>query len=374
MLFRSLYLTWTILVLLLFSGCSADKRQLEKLGLINTLSYDLVTEEKKGKKLLVSVSIPISQNNAAKKREFLTAVSASSKEARGILARQTSKMLVNGQLRNVLFGKEIAKQGLWSHMDTLVRDPSIGPRVRVIIVNGRASDLLKTNFPDEPETGKYIYRLLTKEEINKTIPEVSIYHFIRDLYDDGIDPVAPVLKLNKERHLVIDGLGLFDHDRYKTKISPKDMLIFSCLRGNLRQGEINLKLKNRNSPEAVTLGSIKNHRTIQVIQNDPKNKFHVLFNLQIKGSLLEYTGKLHLGKNEHREQLENQISRHVKERAELLLHNMQENKVDSVGIGRYVRNRMNYKDWKKLDWKQLYSSIQIQCNVKVEIKDYGKFQ
>ncbi|WP_461479654.1 Ger(x)C family spore germination protein [Paenibacillus sp. PvR148] len=363
----------TIIVILTISGCSTDKKRLEKLGLINSISYDINRPEPGAeKKLLVSISVPTSPAVGGNKREFLTTVSTSGKEARGNLSRQTSKILVNGQLRNILLGKEFAEQGIWPHLDTLVRDPSIGPRVRMTVVNGNASELLKMDFPSELETGQYIYKLLVTEERNKTIPEVSILHFIRDLFDDGIDPVAPILKLNKD-HLVIDGIGLFDGDRYRTRISPKDALIFACLRGNFRQGEINIGFNHRNSTEAVTLSSIINHRKVKISQ-DQHEKIHVVFDLHIKGSIIEYTGKLKLGKKQDQKQLEKQVSEYLKEKAELLIHQMQKNKVDSVGLGQHVRNSMSYDEWKKLNWKKVYSSIPIQCKFKVEFINYGKFQ
>lgn len=369
---RLRYLILIILVIFTISGCNTDKKRLEKLGLINSISYDVYRLEDEDKKLIVSISVPTIPGVGQHKRDFLTTVSTSSKEARGNLSRQTSKILVNGQLRSVLLGKAFAEQGIWPYLDTLVRDPAIGQRVRVAVVNGKAAELLKKDFPDEIETGQYIYNLLLSEERHKTVPEVSILHFIRDLFDDGIDPIAPILKLNKD-HMLIDGIALFDGDRYRARISPKDALIVACLRGDFRQGEINIGFNHKNSSEVVTLNAIISQRKVK-ISRDQDEKPHVVFELDLKGAVVEYTGKQKLGNKQEQDQLEEQISEYLKKKAELLIRHMQKNNVDSVGVGQYVRNSMSYKEWKGLDWKKVYRSMPIECSFKVELKNYGKFQ
>ncbi|GGG06118.1 Ger(x)C family spore germination protein [Paenibacillus abyssi] len=361
------------MALLLLCGCSADKRQLENLGFTNSISYDLYTEEdNEERKLLVTTSVPNIGTKTGKQREVLTAVTQSSKQAWVKLSRQTGRILVNGQLRNALFGMELAAEGLMPHIDTLVRDPSIGQRVNIIIVDGKASELLKKDFPDEPPTGQYIYDLLEKEEKHNSIPDIAIYSFARDLMDEGIDPVAPIIKMNKD-HLMIDGIALFGDDRYRTKVSFKDALIFAGLRGDLNQGELNVDFKDANEIESVTLSSVIGRRMVKVkrVQN---GEIKVLLGLHFKGSVLEYIGSRELNDTKDIAFLEGQLSDYLQDEAMKLIRHMQTNQVDSLGIGQHVRNSMRYKEWNSLDWKEAYAGADIECSVKVTIINTGKFQ
>jgi spore germination protein len=52
---------------------------------------------------------------------------------------------------------------------------------------------------------------------------------------------------------------------------------------------------------------------------------------------------------------------------------MQQAKTDALGIGRYVRNSLSYKEWTSLNWREVYPQIEVECHVKVTIKDYGKY-
>jgi spore germination protein len=355
-----------LISLTLLTGC-ADQRVLEKLGFTHTTSYDLLPNGN----LKVTITIPKEDPEVKATRELLTTVAKSSKEAKMKLSRQTNLILVSGQLRNTLFGLSIAKSGIWNHIDTFVRDPQIASQVKVTVVNGDASSLLEKNYKEHPRTGKYIDRMIEKEAQSQSIPSVNLYEFARDYYDDGIDPVAPVVK-DAGNHISLDGIGLFLDDRYITKIEMKDSLVFTFLRGNFKQGEISIELGEQKN-ELVMFSLLIGTSNISVKQ-DANGKPTVTISVKINGSILEYIGKLTLSNDADRHKLEQMIAKDLSERGNQMIKLMQENKVDSVGIGMYVRNSMSYKAWKSLDWRDVYSKMNVKCNVEVKIKDYGKFK
>jgi len=352
-------------------GCG-DQRILEKLGFTHTTSYDLLPNENNGTedKLMISVSIPKADPDGPTKRETLTAVSTTSKTAKIMLSRKTELSLVSGQLRNTLFGLTLAQKGLWEHIDTLVRDPAISQRVKVTVVNGNAHDLLVKDYLPHPRTGKYIDRMLEKEGKAQTVPHITLFEFTRDLFDDGIDPVAPMIRSVNE-DVVIDGIALFNEDRYITKINSDKLLIFSILRGNFKEGELSVDLKSEG--EHVMLSSLVSKRKIKV-QSSGHNQFSIDINISLKGSILEYIGNLHLSDEMDRKKLENSISEYIQIEMKDMVTKMQKSKVDSLGLGIRIRNSLSYSEWTNLVWKNIYPNIEVRCNVQTKIKDYGKFE
>lgn len=362
-------------ILIVLVGCG-DQRILEKLGFTQTTSYDLVPSEKVGtqEKLMITVTIPKTDPESANKRETLTAISATSKSARIMLDRKTELFLVSGQLRNTLFGLNLAKQGIWEHIDTLVRDPAISQRVKITVVNGNAHNLLIKDYAQHPRTGKYIDRMIEKEGKSQTVPPMTLYEFTRDYFDDGIDPVAPIIK-ERNKDIVIDGIALFNKDRYITKIEADKSLIFALLRGNFKQGDLSVDLitKSGKSEEHVMLSSLISKRNIKVYSNDLD---HIIININIKlnGSILEYIGDLHISENSDRQKLETMISKFIENETSVMIAQMQKNEVDSLGLGKHVRNSLSYSEWKYLNWKKLYPNVKVRCSVQIKIKDYGKFE
>lgn len=371
------YLSSLLCIILFISACG-DQRVLENLGLIQATGYDLLSEDedvdKAKEKLIISISLPRSGLNGEEmENEFSSTTALTSKEGRAKLARQSEYILVSGQMRNAVFGLSLAKDGLWEHIDTLVRDPSISPRVRVSIVEGSAHDLLKKNYPTHPRTGKYLDNLLKTEAIAKAIPATNIYRFTRDYLDDGVDPIVPIIK-ELDGHITIDGIALFRDDRYITKIEPDKALIFSFLYENFKQGEISINLKEiSEESEHVMLSSLNSKRDIKVTSNLEKNHFTVDISLNIKGAILEYVGDLRLANDKDIKELEGIVSQYVNEQAKIMIKEMQKNNVDSLGMGKYVRNSLTYNQWSNLVWHDHYPNVEVLCNTKVSIKDYGKF-
>jgi len=362
-----------IIVLILSGIRTSDYRMLEDLAFTNATSYDLVEVEEDGKKiqkLRIVNSIPEADPEASTHREVFEAVASTSKEARNMMARQSDRVLVSGQLRTVLFGLELAQTGIWKYIDTLIRDPSIGQRVRMIVVDGDAGDLLKQDYPAITNTGTFIFELLSKETDHNIIPDVNIYHFIRDYFDDGIDPVAPVLK-QLPQTISVDGIALFQHDRYVGKITPDQALIFGILRKDIRDGDLSVTLHN---DEYMMLNAIESKQKVRIERGPSDESFTVIFDLEVYGGLLEYVGTTKMQVGEDLSRLQRDIADDIEERAEKLIQQVQELGSDSLGIGRYVRNSLSAEEWYSMDWPSVYPNVTIRVNAHVVIKNTGNIQ
>ncbi|KIL39820.1 spore gernimation protein GerC [Gordoniibacillus kamchatkensis] len=358
----------SLLTMAALSGCG-DQRILEKVGFTQTTSYDLLPDGR----LKIAVAIPKADPEAELSRQLLTTTALSSKEARINLSRQTNLILVSGQMRNTLYGLSLAKSGLWNHIDTLMRDPSISPQVKVTVVNGDAESLLKKNYEQHPRTGKYIDRLLEKEAQEQAVPKVTLYEFARNYFDDGVDPVAPIVKDDGDS-VIVDGIALFRDDKYAGRIEPGDSIIFALLERDFKKGEISIELAGEEGKkEIVMFSSLISSRKVEVGHGDAGTRT-VNINVDVKGSILEYIGRLKLSDDANRHELERKISEHLSSRGNQLVGMMQEKGTDSLGIGMYVRNSMSYAAWKKLNWREEFPDVQVKCNIHVKIKDYGKFR
>lgn len=254
------------------------------------------------------------------------------------------------------------------------RDPIFGSRVKVIVVNGEANELLMRDYPEHPRPSRYIDQLLEKEVENNMIPEVRLYHFTRDLYDDGIDPVIPVVKVG-DNEIVVDGIGLFKGDQYKTKIDPMDARVFFFMRGDFTEGALHFDVEDPELDKKAQLlfSSIENDKKVRVDSSD-LNHIKVYLELNIRGSMLEYNGTINVVDPNGLRKIEQIIENQVRTKAEELLQVMQEYEVDSAGIGSYVRNSMSYEEWKGLDWHDVFANIDIEVSVTAAIKDAGFFK
>jgi len=378
-MYMSLKILMLLAILCMLVACG-DQRVLESLGFIQTTSYDLYQEsdsentEQEATKLLITSTIPRPQSEGLEaSRAVMSTTAYTSKEARIKLSSQSELTLVSGQLRNVLFGTSLAKQGIWAHIDTLIRDPSISPRVKVTIVNGRAHDLLKKEFPQHPRTGQYLDHLLEKEASAHMIPQINLYQFTRDYLDDGIDPIAPIVSYHAE-DIVLDGIALFRDDHYVTKIEPDQALVFFFLRGRFKNGDMSVDLSTvGRKNEYLMFNSLINKHKIKIAYHPDRDNYQADIYIKVTGSVLEYTGTLSLDKEDDQKTIEKLVAQYITIKGEEMIALMKENSVDSIGLGKYIRRTLSYDDWKSLDWDEVYSNLEVNCHVDVRIKDYGKF-
>ncbi|MBB6669618.1 Ger(x)C family spore germination protein [Cohnella nanjingensis] len=359
-----------LLMLVCLAGCT-DQRVLEKMGFIRTISFDVAGQDN-ANMLKVTISIPKSSQNES---IVYTTVAHSSKQARAVFDRQNDRRLVNGQIRQILFGEALAKQGIWKHLDATMRDPSVGIHAHVVVAEGDTEKMLSRKYPQGGTAGEYIDNLLRAESATRDIPHANLHTFIRDYYDDGIEPVATILK-ETPSSLLIDGVALFKKDKYVARVPAADKMYFGLLRDSVDTGELNMDdIRMGKESLPVSLSYIHSRRKIRfssVKGLTAGTPLKVTIHLRIRGSLLEFYGGEALDNAANQKKLEAGMSRYVEEKCNALIALMQQNKTDSIGIGQHVRNAMKYASWRQLEWDDTFSKADITVRADVKIKDIGK--
>ncbi|MFS0839047.1 Ger(x)C family spore germination protein [Paenibacillus sp. 1P03SA] len=352
--------------LFLLTGCTSDQNILEKIGYVQSAAYDWAPDNK----MKATLSIPVIERESQDGHDEVLMITASSnKAAKNLLSRKTSRTLVSGQLRNLLYGIKLAKTGLRQHMDSLLRDPSISKRANIILVEGEARDIISRDYPGHPKTEQYVAKLVQKEFQLQNMPRILLHQFIRDYFDEGIDPIATVIRASG-KDLEISGIGLFKNDVYVTKLPTKDMIFFNLLYQNQRQGEFSFAL-NDEEVKSIMFTAISSKRKIK-IRTDEKGVIHADIHMAVQGSVLEYIGSLDLSTDELTK-VEKKVAAYISEHSERVFSILQENGTDSIGLGRYVRNKLGHEGWKKLDWEETYPAIQVHVKSEFRIKNFGNF-
>ncbi|SEM60291.1 Ger(x)C family spore germination protein [Paenibacillus sp. OV219] len=357
----------SMLIVLLLAGCG-DQRILEKLGFMQANSFDLAENGQ----LEVAITMPKAEQKTSAQRVVLSTKARTGKEARMKLTREINLQIVSGQLRNSLFGMSLARNGLLKHLDTYQRDPSISPRVKLTIVRGSAKKMLEQSYIQHPIISRYIEGLLQKEAAGRSIPVSTVYTFIRDYYDDGIDPVMAVLR-NKDNNIIIDGVALFHDDRYVAEIPADDGLVFSFLRGSFKQGDLSIHLNEggANGGDTVMLTSIVSNRKVKV-KRGAGGKPELTIKVSLKGTVIEYTGDHSITQPTEKRLLEKGMEKALNGRGDRLISLMQKNNADGLGLGISVRSHSSYREWKKMKWPEMYPSVKAKCVFSIEILNAGK--
>lgn len=363
-----------LVLVLLLTGCSSDYNLIEELGMVRTITFDAIPDEDPEELLLFGFSIPLANNS---NNILFTGKAKTSKQARSLFNRQNNRKLISGQLRQVLFGTDLAEKGIWVHIDAMLRDPTIGKNVFVALVDGEALPILQKRYIQDPTKGEYIMDLMERSTELTDIPKSNLHTFSRDYYEEGVDPVLPILKV--ENNMIrIESIGLFQEDRLVARMDALRSLIFIALQKNLSTGELTLFTpEDGDGAGDIVLGYINSKRKIKVTHDGPitnGENITVDLHVKLKGSLLNYTGNLNLSINENQRKLERLMAKHIEHEADAIIKTTQEHHVDPIGIGQYVRNSMPYQQWKSLQWREVYPNINVNVHIDAQIQEYGKLQ
>lgn len=355
-------------VCFLLTGCSQDQRILERVGYIETAAFDAAPENK----LKITISMPLVTQFAKDGKttdELLDTVSKSPKEAKALLSLRTSRIIVSGQIRTFMIGEELARRGFWEQMDTFLRDPSISIRTAMVVVEGQAGQIISQEYPRHTKTANYINKLLQKEFNKQSVPRTALYQFSRDYNDDGMDPIAIMVK-EQEKDITISGIALFRDDRMVAKLPWKDVYLFSLLYQNLSEGEFSLTSENP-SLEAISFRAVKSKRRIEVTKGS-SGEYEANIYLKVEGGVDEYIGDANLSTPD-RLKVEKLISEIIASEGLRLIKTLQQHRTDGIGLGKYVRNSMSYKEWKQTDWENLFSQIPVHVHCSFYMKNFGSY-
>lgn len=352
------------LIMTLFLGGCSDQKIIEQLGFTRLTAYDSVENSDD---IRITINIPKADQ---KGRHVLSAVARTSKEARQTFSRQNNRRIVSGQLRMALFGERLAKKGVWRHMDTLIRDPAISKKLFLAIVEGDAGSLISKEYKPYPTTSDYLSRLIQTDTESGLIPETNLYTFTRDYMNDGIDPVVPLIKEGKKA-VTATGVALFQDDRYVGRVDQKKSVIFSLLQRNVQGVDLSMPIADGNQ---VMLGNVISHKKLKVT-GDSLDQMKLTIHVEVYGSIQEYTGQLDLNKEANQVQLEEMMSESFKKMVTELVDMFQKKKIDPLGFGKLIRNRMgSYAEWEALDQRKAVSEIAVEVEAQVRIKNYGLLQ
>lgn len=356
-----------MLAILVLAGCN-DQKVIEDLAIISMMSFDH-TDEPAGD-LKVTASFPNLTSETANEEQIIETIANSKKEAEDLLSSKTKQQVVNGQIHSVILGERFAREGVKSVINSMERDQEIGSQVKVVVADQEGSEIIRTEVV--PDIGSYIDKMLKTESAKFTIPETDIYHFSRDYYDEGIDPIAPLFGKQEER-IVLIGTALFQDDRYVDNLDLIQSKILMLLLKKVERSELTIKLAQEKEVRNVHFDYVTSNRKVKVYKKG-REIDRIKLMVKMRGAVLEDTGEERISSPKEIHRLEQLVAHHIENKADDIIEILKENQTDSLGLGQYIRQSLSYKEWSALDKKQFIETIPVSVEVDVTIKDTGMSQ
>lgn len=341
--------------MLLLVGCSSERKIIDDIDLVTAVGYDYIDDDH----VRGTVSVPVFKPDKSVTSQTFSNVSKLIRENRAKLDSEANKPLVSGKLEIALYSEELAKRGILEYIDYLNRDPSVGSRVILAVVEGNAKDYITTKYQTQ-DTGLYYSSLFDKNITRGTIPKTNLHQMMYMYYSSGTDPFLPFLTMKGGKGK-INGIALFDNDKYVGKIPYKQTFAFKTLVENFDYGIYPINYGNH----SADVENVKAKRNFKVDTSASVPKVTIVISIQ--GVIREYKGT----KINHKivKQLEKKMEKELNKENKDIISTLQKLNVDPLGIGNTIRSKDRSFNIQK--YKDFYRDMPIKTKVNVMITEFG---
>jgi spore germination protein len=349
-----------LVLCLLLAGC-VEPNILDEVQIIHAIGYDYIDENH----IEGTISLPVYGSGEEISSEAISAISRTTKDIRLFLDAQSSKPLHTGKVSAVLFDEKLTELGLMRIVDTFVRDPRIGMRIQLAVVEDiSAKKLLETTYPLEVDVAMYISDLIEQNIDQQNMPQSNFHVFLSNFYGQGRDPFLPILR-QEGNVMKITGLALLKEDRLAGKLELKDCFLLKILLERFGDGSYEVVL-NAEDNEYAMLRNIESRTTFDVKKPSSTNP-EIRGKVELAGKISEYSG--HTLDQEKVKEIHKATQKQLKKDLNRLIDYFQELNVDPAGIGDHVRR--HYAGFSDEVWEEMFPEVSVDIDVDITIKETG---
>ncbi|QDQ03006.1 Ger(x)C family spore germination protein [Lysinibacillus fusiformis] len=267
------------------------------------------------------------------------------------------------ELSTILISDKTVKAPLYDILDIYFRDPQNPITIKIAITEGDVKPYMDLTKNLADSAGGYYQRFIESSEDNTIYPKLDLQTVGSLLFDNAIDNAIPYIKMNDtENRAEAAGVALFSGSTFTGEVLDS------------KQSLIMLLLMNQASQHAritymLTLDDKEIPITSEVIHI--KRKWTV--NEALKTIKMNYTIDIEVDEFSHdklyesniRDDVQAMLQKKVQADFEEVLKILQEQKSDTLGIGRHIRSY--HPKMFKEDWHEQFASLTLEPKVKVKI-------
>ncbi|KMK76486.1 hypothetical protein AB990_14990 [Alkalihalobacillus pseudalcaliphilus] len=358
--------------LITFSGCYVKSEIIDELSIIRAIGYDI---DGMDKKIRITVTFPTFTEQISEQMLEQVSLSAVGETPRAVinhLNNRSQKPLVTGQLRVALFGEPLAKEGLEPYILPLYRDPTVGNRILMAVVeDGQAYDILKGTVGTGEQVGVYIPDFLDQNQTHGQVPRTNLHEYLFSMYSDVRDPVLPIIKTLGDENIEIAGLALFSRDKMVDQLSLEQSFYLKLMRKRSDHSFQEFYVEEIKQKWPVVIEVLKSN--IHKKYTEKGDTKTVKYKLDIVTTIFDTTSSVNLYTGNDIEKIEKAVKEDIEERCKELLYHFQELKIDPVGAGEIYRSK--HRDWNVESWEnEIYQSLQFEVEADVRISQTGAIE
>ena len=300
---------------------------------------------------------------------------------------QSSRILYNGDLRMVVFGEDVAKDGIQNILDYFLRNYEYRTDFYFVIAkNSTANEVLGILTPIETVPGFSMYiSLKMSEEKWAAMKSIRIIELVNSIIADGDNPVLTGIEISQDeispkstdilkqsgeyKKLNFTGLGAFNKDKIVGWLDEDESKGYNYITDNVKN---TIEHADYDSKVKITYEIInaKSRTKVYFLENKPA----IEVKIKTKCNIEIVEGEFDVSAEENKQVLNKLLASKVKLFCEKALNKAQkELKTDIFGFGEAI-HRKYPKVWEKFkdDWNDKFPDLPVNITVEVNTNHLGQ--
>ncbi|MBO5183949.1 MAG: Ger(x)C family spore germination protein [Bacilli bacterium] len=369
---------FTLFILLLSSGCY-NYKEINEMAIVSSIGID---KDDKNDKYIVSAQIMNSKESEDSEDSQIivyTKEGDTIHEALRNVTLESPRKLYGNHLSKIVLSEEVAKEGIDNVLDTFNRLSEVRNEFIITVVkDNKASDVLKVLTSTETIPAEYVkLSLKIADETSGLTYTTKLDEFISLYLKKGIDPVVPVLKIDKKSKkgttidnitttdpmskIVIENLAVTNKGKLETYLKSEEVIGYNFLRNQIQKMIIPVKCDDKNNYASIAI--LKNKTKSNTSKKD--NKYIINFDINSEAIITEYNCESNLKNEKVIEKLEKDTEKKINRYIKKSLDKQKETKGKFLGLERLIY--LDYPKYKNEDYSVKY-------NVKVNLVRKGEIR
>jgi len=372
--------------ILLLSGCWSS-HEVNTLGITVCIGIDKTENGYLVSMQILNPATIASDKSARESPIVIYSVEVSNMaEVTGKIMLQLSRKINNAHLRLVVFGEDVAKEGIENILDYLARNHEFRTDYYFAVAkNSTAKEILGILTPIETVPGVDMYNSIKiSEEEWASLKSMRIIELINSIMADGKNPVLTGIEIEKNNKidsnttavlertdgyslLKLSDSGAFNKDKLIGWLDENESKGYNYITGNVKR-----TLEDAQIDEAKITSTImkaKSDTKVHLSENEPS----IEVKIKIEQNIASIEGKFEISSKEQKRLLDEMFAVEIKSLCEKALNKEQkELKTDIFGFGETI-HRKYPKMWKKMkdNWDDIFPNLPVNITVEVDTKQLG---
>ncbi|WP_053377081.1 Ger(x)C family spore germination protein [Paenibacillus sp. FJAT-27812] len=361
---KQLITSLLLLTVLTLSGCS-DQLNLENAATPLAFGIDL----DKNDKLQYFSTMPVYSRKKDRQSQQSSGTTNTLRQAK---TRQDAFTAGNWQGRNlkvILIGKRLVQHEGWFEMlDVLFRDARNTVMDRVVIVDGKVSELFYLNNVEQPQMPILIRGMVDTKSKKSETYATTVQELHRQFYEKGVTPYMAEVKMTK-KDIGLEGSALLNQKgKYVASLNAQETVLLSLLQKKAAPG-VSLSYRIPSEPKTgpfatdiISFSASKIKTKIKTSYHNDRFQFDFRINMTI--TLFERLFTFDVSNEDNK--LEQLIGKQMNAEIEKIIKKVQKHQIDPIGLGVHAR-AFEYEAYKKVEdrWGEAVQDAVI--NVKLEL-------